>query len=269
MMEYRNGTGLEFRVRDKTAGIVEARVNQLLVVDDYQSIFSDGFWDKAIAKQGKMPKILVDHEGRRAGHVTETRQVWEGKRLFQHAVLQYNLRSQYGAEAFEDVNDGTDDEFSNGFVTAKQHIERRDGQSVVIKDEPQSWYEVSQVLAGASPGTGVIDVRSLEGVLATMPDLAKLLEEHGYSLLDGKLIAPDTSRSLVLPLETVSGASALDTRIGARNAAADQKRVQAIHDLTAELGAQCADASEPDADDATRSLITRAYRLRLAALELN
>lgn len=159
-MEYRNSGQLEFRVRDKTAGIVEARTNQLEVVDDYVSVFADGFWDRVVARSNKLPKILVDHEGRRAGRVTETRQLRSADGLFQHCTMQYDLESRYGAEAFHDILSGSDDEFSHGFVTAKQHVDKRDGMNVTIKDECRMWPEVSQVLAGASPGTGPISVRS-------------------------------------------------------------------------------------------------------------
>jgi phage head maturation protease len=169
-MEYRNSVQAEVRVRDKTAGILEARTNQLEVVDDYDSVFASGFWDGVVARTGKMPKILVDHEGRRAGRVIETKEVRSAAGLFQHSVMQYNLGSRYGSEAWADILDGTDDEFSHGFVTAKQRSERRDGKNIIVKEECRMWPEVSQVLAGASPGTGPISIRSLLSALA-LPEL--------------------------------------------------------------------------------------------------
>ncbi len=260
-MEYRSAP-YEFRIADQTAGIVEARVGQLEVIDDYMSIFTSGFWDRAVAKQRKLPVVMVDHEGRRAGRVTETQQRQEGSKLFQHATLQYNLKTQYGAEAFEDVRSGIDGEFSTGFLTEKQHIETRDGHRVMIKDEPKGWYEVSQCTVGASPGTGTVATRSALDALPTLEQLEEWLLEYRSFLL------PDDAA-----LALASSALALDTRAGARNAAADLKRIQSMHDLTAELGATC---PEPDADDTTRNaphgvldhqaLLHRAYRLRLERL---
>jgi phage head maturation protease len=169
-MEYRAST--DFTIRDKAAGIVEVRSNQLECVDDYRSIFANGIWDRAVARDGKLPKVLVDHDGRRAGRVVETHQVQErGGKLFQHSSLQYNLRSQYGSEAFEDVRDGTDDEFSHGFSTLERKVVTIDKEPIERKLEAR-WFEVSQVLAGASPDTGIVSVR--DALSLTPPEYVDL-----------------------------------------------------------------------------------------------
>ncbi len=243
-MEYRSGQ-YEFRITDATAGIVEAHVNQLEVVDSYESAFANGAWDRSIAKYGKLPRVLVDHEGRVAGKVIETRQEKTASGIYQRAKLQYNLRNQYGTEAFHDVEDGYYDEFSVGFVPEKQHYEQRDGQRVRVIEDVR-WYEVSQVLSGASPGTSTLAVRSA---------IAELL----------------TPTADVTAPEQALSALALSTRAGARNAAADLKRIQSMHDLAAELGASsndgCMGNSEPDADDTKRnSILLRAWRLKLQGM---
>jgi HK97 family phage prohead protease len=76
------------------------------------------------------------------------------------AVMQFNLETQRGKEAFSDVKFGSVSEWSVGFRSTDHEIkDLADGKKYrVIND--LDWVEVSPVMRGASPETSTVGVKT-------------------------------------------------------------------------------------------------------------
>jgi len=76
------------------------------------------------------------------------------------AVMQFNLNTQRGREAFADVQFGSVREWSVGFRSVSDEIETlADGTKARVIDS-LDWVEVSPVLRGASPNTQTINSKA-------------------------------------------------------------------------------------------------------------
>ncbi len=100
--------------------------------------------------------------------------------------------------------------------------------------------ELGPTLLGANPATTLVDAKAA--------DLAAALEAGTVEL--GDLVALGDELKAVLGAELAKVAGVSDgnrrSKVGARNSAKDAERIQAAHDLLADLGAKCA---EPEGDD--------------------
>jgi HK97 family phage prohead protease len=71
----------------------------------------------------------------------------------------------------------------------------------------------------------------------------------------------------VVPVQPPGPGKAIHARLksGARNAAKDLERIQSVHDLVVELGADCADTSEEESDDEPKAVHAGTLRARTEA----
>ena len=158
---------------DAAEGIVEAFVNTMGVVDyDGEIIEIDAFSD-SILKGGQTVAWFHD-QSTPVGKVLDASPIPYGDdeetgmtmgRL--KAVMQFNMNTQRGREAFADVQFGSVKEWSVGFRSLSDEIEMlADGTKArVIK--ALDWVEVSPVLRGASPNTQTITSKSASDALGT------------------------------------------------------------------------------------------------------
>lgn len=151
---------------DAAEGIVEAFVNTMGVVDyDGEIIEIDAFSD-SILKGGQTVAWFHD-QSTPVGKVLDASPIPYGDdeetgmtmgRL--KAVMQFNMNTQRGREAFADVQFGSVKEWSVGFRSLSDEIEMlADGTKVRVIDA-LDWVEVSPVLRGASPNTQTITSKS-------------------------------------------------------------------------------------------------------------
>ena len=151
---------------DAAEGIVEAFVNTMGVVDyDGEIIEIDAFSD-SILKGGQTVAWFHD-QSTPVGKVLDASPIPYGDdeetgmtmgRL--KAVMQFNMNTQRGREAFADVQFGSVKEWSVGFRSLSDEIEMlADGTKARVIDA-LDWVEVSPVLRGASPNTQTITSKS-------------------------------------------------------------------------------------------------------------
>jgi len=76
------------------------------------------------------------------------------------AIMQFNLNTQRGREAFADVQFGSVKEWSVGFRSLDDNIERLTNGDNVRVIKSLDWVEVSPVMRGASPDTQTIISKS-------------------------------------------------------------------------------------------------------------
>ena len=83
------------------------------------------------------------------------------------AVMQFNMNTQRGREAFADVQFGSVKEWSVGFRSLSDEIEMLADGTKARVIETLDWVEVSPVLRGASPNTQTINSKSASDALDT------------------------------------------------------------------------------------------------------
>ena len=163
----------EAKTIDAAEGIVEAFVNTMGVVDyDGEVIDIDAFSD-SILKGGQtvawfhdqsVPVGKVIDSSPIAYGVNEETGMTQGRLK---AVMQFNMNTQRGREAFADVQFGSVKEWSVGFRSLSDDIEMlADGTKARVIDA-LDWVEVSPVLRGASPNTQTINSKSASDALDT------------------------------------------------------------------------------------------------------
>lgn len=158
---------------DAAEGIVEAFVNTMGVVDyDGEIIEIDAFSD-SIMKGGQTVAWFHD-QSTPVGKVLDASPVPYGEdeetgmtmgRL--KAVMQFNMNTQRGREAFADVQFGSVKEWSVGFRSLSDEIEMLANGTKARVIDALDWVEVSPVLRGASPNTQTITSKSASDALDT------------------------------------------------------------------------------------------------------
>ena len=151
---------------DEVEGIVEAFVNTMGALDhDDEIITFDAFGDSI--QNCRQTVAWVHDQSVPVGKVIDAAPVSTGTdeqtgmttgRL--KAVMQFNLNTQRGREAFADVQFGSVREWSVGFRSVSDEIETlADGTKARVIDS-LDWVEVSPVLRGASPNTQTINSKA-------------------------------------------------------------------------------------------------------------
>jgi hypothetical protein len=169
--------GATLKVVDPAKGIVSGIVNSTGIVDAQRDIMVPGCWKRVAtaAKNGggKMPVICREHDwGRKVGKAIDIEELDPGDERLGPALneqgaggllltWQYNMATQPGREAFEDVKFLKDEvEFSVGFFPAENAI-RYDSKGQRHISDVDRLPEVSDVLVGASVGTYAASVKSM------------------------------------------------------------------------------------------------------------
>ena len=168
----------EVSMVDAAEGIVEAYVNSMGVVDHDGEIIEMGAFDQSIQKGGQSVAWFHDQSAP-VGKVIDAAPIQlsndddsarQQGRL--KAVMQFNLNTQRGREAFADVEFGSVKEWSVGFRALEDDLERLDGGENVRVIKNLDWVEVSPVLRGASPDTQTITAKSASDTTPEEPDVA-------------------------------------------------------------------------------------------------
>ena len=163
---------------DASKGIVEAYVNSMGVVDHDGEIIELGAFDQSIQKGGQSVAWFHDQSAP-VGKVIDAAPIQLSQddetarqqgRL--KAVMQFNLNTQRGREAFADVEFGSVKEWSVGFRALEDDLERLDGGENVRVIKNLDWVEVSPVLRGASPDTQTITAKSVSDTTPEESDVA-------------------------------------------------------------------------------------------------
>ena len=173
---------------DAAEGIVEAYVNSMGVVDHDGEIIEMGAFDQSIQKGGQSVAWFHDQSAP-VGKVIDAAPIQlsndsdnarQQGRL--KAVMQFNLNTQRGREAFADVEFGSVKEWSVGFRALEDDLERLDGGENVRVIKNLDWVEVSPVLRGASPDTQTITAKSASDTTPGEPDVASDTEIEAIRL---------------------------------------------------------------------------------------
>jgi len=173
---------------DAAEGIVEAYVNSMGVVDHDGEIIELGAFDQSIQKGGQSVAWFHDQSAP-VGKVIDAAPIQlsnddnsarQQGRL--KAVMQFNLNTQRGREAFADVEFGSVKEWSVGFRALEDDLERLDGGENVRVIKNLDWVEVSPVLRGASPDTQTITAKSASDTTPGEPEVASDTEVESIRL---------------------------------------------------------------------------------------
>lgn len=172
-METKISFGSRTKVLDEKAGIVEAYVNTMEVIDSDRDIISKDAFNNSF---GSLPiPVLASHDQSEVvGKVLSARTVLDNEntqvhRL--HATMQMNMETQAGREAFSNVSGDYVREWSVGFNMKPEgaKMDTVDGVSVrVITD--LDWVEASTVIRGASPQTQTISAKSQDDMEVNAAD---------------------------------------------------------------------------------------------------
>ena len=163
---------------DAAEGIVEAYVNSMGVVDHDGEIIEMGAFDQSIQKGGQSVAWFHDQSAP-VGKVIDAAPIQLSQddetarqqgRL--KAVMQFNLNTQRGRDAFADVEFGSVKEWSVGFRALEDDLDRLDGGENVRVIKNLDWVEVSPVLRGASPATQTLTAKSVSDTTPEEPGVA-------------------------------------------------------------------------------------------------
>ncbi len=158
----------DVKVIDGAEGIVEAYVNSMGVVDHDGEIIQFDAFNASIEKGGQSVAWFHDQSSP-VGKVIDAAPIELGygdyddedfKKGRLKAVMQFNMNTQRGREAFADVQFGSVKEWSVGFRSLDDNIERLSNGDNVRIIKSLDWVEVSPVMRGASPDTQTIISKS-------------------------------------------------------------------------------------------------------------
>ena len=156
----------ESKVINESEGLVEAYVNSMGKIDLDEEVIDIKAFDKSI-NDGGISVAWFHNQAEPVGKVISASPEFLGKddatgmeagKL--KAVMQFNLDTQRGREAFSDVKFGSVREWSVGFRATDHDLKDlpNGAKHRVIKN--LDWVEVSPVMRGASPETSTVGVKA-------------------------------------------------------------------------------------------------------------
>lgn len=180
-MEHKSLFGGETKVLDASEGIVEAIVSVTGIRDEVDDVIVPGAYAKTIA--ARLPKGVYSHDWEvpvaKALDIKELMpgdpalpkrtargEVWPREAGAVMVKAQFNLATQRGRDAYEDVKFfGDEQEWSIGYNVPRggSRIDHKKGIRYI---DTLDWYEFSPVLFGAMPLAGT---RSVKGLIAGRP----------------------------------------------------------------------------------------------------
>lgn len=149
----------EFRATpDGVEGRFTAKVLNYNVLDDYDTEFAPGLFRESM--DARMPRIVWGHDWRQVlGRWTQYKDTKDSLTLtgefddFDHVPM--------ARQAFHQLQSGTIDQFSVGFVPTEWEDRKVEGKEFMVRRFTRGRLdEVSLVLMGAVPGTELLAVRS-------------------------------------------------------------------------------------------------------------
>jgi HK97 family phage prohead protease len=161
----------EVKVLNETQGIVEAYVNSMGIIDSDNDIITSDAFDRSIENNLPIPVLTQHDQSNVVGKVLSASVVPVSEKEYRlKAVMQMNLETELGRDAFSNVKGDYLNQYSVGFnMTPESAIMERtaDGQHVRIINN-LDWIETSLVVRGASPSTATISAKSEDDVTPTI-----------------------------------------------------------------------------------------------------
>ena len=143
-------------------GLVEAFTNTMGIIDKDGDIIDAVAFNGSIAKNLPIP-VLAGHDSQSVvGKVLSARPVHiEDDEYKLYTLMQFNLETQTGQEAYSNVKGNFVREWSVGFNVPEDgwELEGR-GKSQTRRIKELDWVEVSTVIRGASPQTATISAKT-------------------------------------------------------------------------------------------------------------
>ena len=161
----------EVKVLNETQGIVEAYVNSMGIIDSDNDIITSDAFDRSIENNLPIPVLTQHDQSNVVGKVLSASVVPVSEKEYRlKAVMQMNLETELGRDAFSNVKGDYLNQYSVGFnMTPESAIMERtaDGQHVRVINN-LDWIETSLVVRGASPSTATISAKSEDDVTPTI-----------------------------------------------------------------------------------------------------
>tara|TARA_R100000808_G_scaffold1997_4_gene8478 strand:+ start:1143 stop:1754 length:612 start_codon:yes stop_codon:yes gene_type:complete len=158
---------------DSTQGLIEAFTNSMGVVDSDGDVIDPVAFNGSIAKNLPIP-VLAGHDSQAiVGKVLSARPVHIADDEYRlHTLMQMNLETQSGREAFSNIKGGFVREWSVGFNVPEEGWEYEgEGKNQTRRIKDLDWVEVSTVIRGASPQTQTISAKSDNNILVDESEL--------------------------------------------------------------------------------------------------
>jgi len=158
---------------DATQGLIEAFTNSMGVVDSDGDVIDPVAFNGSIAKNLPIP-VLAGHDSQAiVGKVLSARPVHISEDEYRlHTLMQMNLETQSGREAFSNIKGGFVREWSVGFNVPEEGWEYEgEGKNQTRRIKDLDWVEVSTVIRGASPQTQTISAKSDDNILVDVTEI--------------------------------------------------------------------------------------------------
>lgn len=175
-VEQRQSGRTEVRFPDGAAGEFEALVLPYGVVDTYGTVWEPGVFSESLGR--RMPVLVWGHDWHEPiGRATAWREVREGPAagLYMTFRLSNPEVVTRAAQAYEQLRDGTLDNFSVGFIREEQRDASEEYGPGVVAITRAQLDEVSIVIVGAVGGTRLLSVREQRRSLVVPMDAAERL----------------------------------------------------------------------------------------------
>ena len=152
----------EAKAVDAEQGMVEAFTNTMGVVDKDGDVIDPIAFNSSIAKNLPIPVLAGHDQHTVVGKVLTARPVHITDDEYKlYTVMQMNMETQGGKEAFSNVKGNFVREWSVGFNVPEDGIKFEGrGKNQVRRIKDLDWVEVSTVIRGASPATATISAKS-------------------------------------------------------------------------------------------------------------
>ena len=147
---------------DASQGLVEAFTNTMGVIDSDGDIIDPIAFNGSIAKNLPLPVLAGHDQHSVVGKVISARPVHIADDEYKlYTLMQMNMETQGGKEAFSNVSGNFVREWSVGFNVPEEGWEiEGSGKSQTRRIKELDWVEVSTVIRGASPATATISAKS-------------------------------------------------------------------------------------------------------------
>jgi len=192
------------KVLDESSGLVEAFVNSMGIIDSDGDVISPQAFDRSIQSNLPIPVLNHHDQSQIVGKVISANAVpFNDGEYRLKAVMQMNLDTESGRDAFSNVKGQFSREWSVGFNGVKDGSRmEREGDSVVRLIDDLDWVETSMVVRGASPNTTTISAKEEKEA----PQI--VIEETTASDTDNA--ASDTDQSLLDEIEMAKARIAIE-----------------------------------------------------------
>jgi len=181
----------ETKALDSSQGIVEAFTNSMGVIDKDGDVIDPVAFNSSITKNLPIPVLAGHDQHQIVGKVISARPVHISDDEYKlYTLMQMNLETQAGKEAYSNVKGNYVREWSVGFNVGEEGIAYEGkGKEQVRRIKNLDWVEVSAVIRGASPQTATISAKADEQIA-----ISNELEETAPTTEAEKADAVDTIR---------------------------------------------------------------------------